>query len=325
MNLIVNLSGLYKMKLVLFLVGPTAIGKTDLSLLIARQLAVEIVSADARQVYRLLDIGTAKPMKDILDSVPHHLINFLRPEEYFSAGSYARIARKIIEQIFKRQKVPLVVGGSGLYIKSLIDGIVDLEIRDEKIRSSLRQRLLREGIGNLYADLQEKDPQLAVKLSPNDKQRIIRGLEVVLSTGKKLSDLLEAPTTVADFTPLMFGLTANREWLYQRVNARVERMFEQGFLSEVANLKMHGYTPSLNPLNSVGYKEVFEYLNNRLTYDQMLELIKKNTRHYAKRQLTWFRKDQRINWIEIGQNSDLENIAKGIVEKYKQQLQNAKG
>jgi tRNA dimethylallyltransferase len=306
------------MKIALFLVGPTAVGKTELSVHIARLLPVEIVSADARQVYRQLDIGTAKPDKTILDSAPHHLINFLRPEEYFSAGSYAKVARKIIEQIFERRKTPLIVGGSGLYIKSLIDGIMDLEIRDEKIRTSLRQRLLREGIEKLYADLQEKDPELAAKLKPGDKQRIIRGLEVVLSTGKKLSELLEAPTAAADFTPLIFGLTANRTWLYQRIDARVDTMLERGFLSEVANLKMRGYTLSLNSINSVGYKEVFEYLDNKITYDQMLKLIKKNTRHYAKRQLTWFHKDKRINWIEINQQSDPGEIAESIVRHFRQ-------
>lgn len=308
------------MKIALFLVGPTAIGKTDLAIDISRRIPVEIVSADARQVYRLLDIGTAKPTKGMLDSVPHHLINFLRPEEYFSAGSYAKIARIIIEQILQRQKTPLIVGGSGLYIKSLIDGIMDLEIRDEKIRSSLRQRLLREGIAGLYTDLLEKDPQLAARLKPTDKQRIIRGLEVVLSTGRRLSDLLEAPTAAADFTPLIFGLTANKSWLYERINIRVEAMFERGFLSEVANLKLHGYSPSLNSLNTVGYKEVYEYLENRISYDQMLESIKKNTRHYAKRQLTWFRKDQRIKWIEIDKYSDMQKIAEDIVKRYKKSL-----
>lgn len=308
------------MKIALFLVGPTAIGKTDLAIDISRRIPVEIVSADARQVYRLLDIGTAKPTKGMLDSVPHHLINFLRPEEYFSAGSYAKIARIIIEQILQRQKTPLIVGGSGLYIKSLIDGIMDLEIRDEKIRSSLRQRLLREGIAGLYTDLLEKDPQLAARLKPTDKQRIIRGLEVVLSTGRRLSDLLEAPTAAADFTPLIFGLTANKSWLYERINIRVEAMFERGFLSEVANLKLHGYSPSLNSLNTVGYKEVYEYLENRISYDQMLESIKKNTRHYAKRQLTWFRKDQRIKWIEIDKHSDMQKIAEDIVKRYKKSL-----
>ena len=201
---------------------------------------------------------------------------------------------------------------------------MDLEIRDEKIRSSLRQRLLREGIAELYADLQEKDPQLAARLKPTDKQRIIRGLEVVLSTGRKLSDLLEAPTAAADFTPLLFGLTADKSWLYERINIRVEAMFERGFLSEVANLKLRGYSPTLNSLNTVGYKEVYEYLDNRLSYDQMLDQIKKNTRHYAKRQLTWFHKDQRINWISIDQKSDMKKIAEDIVKKYKKALVNSK-
>ena len=312
------------MKVALILVGPTAIGKTTLSTYIARSLAVEIISADARQVYRLLDIGTAKPDKAILDSITHHLINFLRPEEYFSAGSYAKVARRIVEQVFRRGKIPLVVGGSGFYIKSLIDGIMDLEIRDEKIRTSLRTRLLNEGIEKLFNDLKDCDPLLASKLNSNDKQRILRGLEVFLCTGKKLSELQEAPSEAADFSPLIFGLTARREWLYQKINARVDAMFEQGFLSEVANLKMRGYHHNLNALNTVGYKEVFDYLDNRLSYDEMLESIKKNTRHYAKRQLTWFHKDPRIKWIEIDQHSDLQKIADGIVRVYQKHSQKTK-
>lgn len=308
------------MKPVIFIVGPTGIGKTYLSTLIAQQLDTEIVSADSRQIYRNLDIGTAKPDAEILRTIPHHLINFLRPDEYFSAGMFSQVGRRIIDQIQKRGKVALVVGGSGLYIHALIDGLHSIDIRDEKIRQSLRKRIINEGTVKLYQELQQIDPRLSEKIDPNDKQRILRGLEVYLKTGKKLSELQEAETRKADFLPLMYGLDTNRVYLYQRINQRVEKMLENGFLAEVANLRLGGYTKDLNSLNTVGYKEVFEYLEDRISFDEMIELIKRNSRRYAKRQLTWFRKDKRIKWINITEETDLSKVALEIVDEYNSNL-----
>jgi tRNA dimethylallyltransferase len=310
------------MKSVIVIVGPTAIGKTQLSIKIADLLPIEVVSADSRQIYRLLDIGTAKPSPEILQKVPHHLINFLRPDEYFSAGMYSQVARKFINQIFKRKHVPVVVGGSGLYIKALIDGLSNVEVRDDKIRSSLRHRLLNEGVAKLFNELKQIDPVLTQRVQKNDKQRIIRGLEVYLKTGKRLSELQEAQSKPADFQPIMIGLTAERELLYARINERVEEMLQQGFLAEAANLKLQGFGTHLNALNSVGYKEIFEYLENQRSYDDMIDLIKQNTRKYAKRQMTWFRKDAQINWYKIEEHTDFEALADDIIAKYRQSQKN---
>ncbi len=266
-----------------FIVGPTAVGKTRLTAEIADRLDVEIVSADSRQIYRLLDIGTSKPPKELLRKVPHHMINFLRPDEDFSAGMFSQVARKVIDQIAGRGRIPLVAGGSGLYIRALIDGLHAVDVRDDRIRISLRNRLLKEGVEKLYAELKQIDPKLADRLEPADKQRIIRGLEVYLCTGKRLSEIQEQQTNPADFEPLMFGLRADREWLYSVINDRVLEMFEQGFLAEAANLKLSGYARELNALNTVGYKEIFIYLENRISFDEMIEMIQRNTRHYAKR------------------------------------------
>jgi tRNA dimethylallyltransferase len=310
------------MKAVLILVGPTGIGKTYLSIKIAQYLNVEIVSADSRQIYRLLDIGTAKPSQEILESIPHHLINFLRPDEYFSAGMYSQIGRRVIDQIHNRGNIALVVGGSGLYIHALIDGLHNIDVRDEKIRSSLRSRMLKEGVGALYKELKLIDPKLAGKIKPKDTQRIIRGLEVYLKTGQKMSELQEEETKPADFIPMMYGLNASREYLYHRINDRVDQMLEKGFLAEAANLRLMGYKKDLNALNTVGYKEIFEYLDDHISFDEMIELTKRNSRRYAKRQLTWFRKDERIKWIDVSEDTDYSEAAEKITREYQEKYLN---
>lgn len=304
------------MEKVPILVGPTAVGKTEVALSVAQKLPVEIVSADSRQIYRYLNIGTAKPTRNQLAQVKHHLIDFLRPDEYFSAGMFSRIGRKIINQILAKQKIPLVVGGSGLYISALVDGFFRLEIRDDKVRNSLRKRVLNEGVDVLYKELTTIDPAAAEKISVKDKQRIIRALEVFLVTGQKLSQLQETQSTPADFESVFYGLTAERNFLYDKINQRVDQMINKGLLSEIAGLKRKGFSPKLNALNTVGYKEVFAYMENALSYDEMLETIKRNTRHYAKRQITWFKRDKRIKWFMIGENTDIPGLTDKIISDF---------
>lgn len=316
MNSIENLKELHSNRSVLFLVGPTGIGKTSLSVSIADIFPVEIISADSRQIFKYLDIGTAKPHDDIINKVPHHLISFLRPDEYFSAGMYCKISRKIIDQIFKRVRIPFVVGGSGLYVKALIEGFFELEVRDDKIRSSLRNRLLTEGTETLYKELEKCDPELTKNIKTSDKQRILRGLEVYLSTGKKLSKLQEEPSSPPNFRPVLFGIRCSRELMYSRINQRVDNMFEAGLLNEIVALRKKGYSPDLNALNSVGYKEVFEYLDNKINYKEMVELIKRNTRRYAKRQMTWFNKNKDIRWKDINEKTNFNELAKEIIEEF---------
>jgi tRNA dimethylallyltransferase len=305
------------MAVVPFLLGPTAVGKTDVSLLIARDLPVEIVSADSRQIYRYLDIGTAKPGRAALKLVRHHFIDDLSPEEYYSAGLFARNARRVIKNILRRNKLPIVVGGSGFYIKALLDGLSEINIVDRQLRSELLSRWQNEGAAVLYRELKNVDPDLAAKIHQSDKQRILRGLEVYLSSGSRLSELQNSSAGPAAFDPLMFGLTARRNILYARINQRVEDMLAAGLVDEVAVLQKKGYGRDLNALNTVGYKEIFSFLAGEISESQMVSDIKKNSRRYAKRQLTWFNKDTRIHWIDIERYQNNLQIAGMILAAYR--------
>jgi len=297
------------------IVGPTGVGKTDLSLMVAEKLPVEIVSADSRQIYRHLSIGTDKILDSIRKKIPHHMIDICNPDEYFSAGMYSRIARKVIGEIQQRGKVPLVVGGSGFYISALVDGIFELDVHDNQVRAGLHERLRREGQESLYAELKKCDAEYASKISPADKQRTMRALEIYIVTGRSFSSWHERDTEPAPFKPLMIGLTMERQILYERIEKRVEKMLEAGLMNEVQKLIHMGYRPGMNALNTVGYKEAFQYLQGELTFDEMVDLIKRNSRRYAKRQLTWFRRDTRIRWIEASRRTVLRRTANEIIKE----------
>lgn len=297
------------------IVGPTGVGKTDLSLMVAEKLPVEIVSADSRQIYRHLSIGTDKIADAIRKKILHHMIDICNPDEYFSAGMYSRIARKVIGEIQQRGKVPLVVGGSGFYISALLDGIFELDVHDNQVRAGLHERLRQEGQEALYAELKKCDAEYAAKISPADKQRTMRALEIYIVTGRSFSSWHERDTEPAPFKPLMIGLTMERQILYERIEKRVEKMLEAGLMDEVQKLIHMGYRPGMNALNTVGYKEAFQYLQGELTFDEMVDLIKRNSRRYAKRQLTWFRRDTRIRWIEASRRTVLRRAANEIIKE----------
>lgn len=297
------------------IVGPTAIGKTFLSERIAEKIRVEIISADSRQIYRYMDIGTAKPDPAFRKKVTHHFIDICDPDAYYSAGMFGRQARETIEAVFAKGAVPLVVGGSGFYIKALVDGIFELEARDESVREELEKRLAREGLSGLYAFLQHVDPVYAAKISPNDRQRILRSLEVYLVTGKPFSYFHAQKPQAANFQPVFWGLDMERKKLYRRIEQRVDRMLEQGLIDEVQSLLDKGFGPELNALNTVGYKEVIQYFERQLSYEDMVGLIKRNSRRYAKRQLTWFRADKRIDWHQVETAADLEQLAETMVAR----------
>jgi len=291
-----------------FILGPTAVGKTKLSVLLAEELNMEVVSADSRQVYRGLDIGTAKVEKEIRRRIPHHCIDICEINAYFSAGRYAREARRIIAEIQKRDKWAVVVGGSGLYIKALTEGFFEGDIKDESIREQLNRELDEKGLNILYAQLQKTDPLYAERISSNDRQRILRGLEVLRITGRPFSEWLQKEKQPASFKPLLFGLKMNRERLYRRINNRVDLMLGAGLINEARRLQEKGFSQNLNALNTVGYKEVFLYLKNKVDYDTMVEKIKQNSRRYAKRQMTWFKKDPRILWFNCDTEKDLLTV-----------------
>ncbi len=305
-----------KKRIVPIIVGPTGVGKTYLSTLLAEKLPLEIISADSRQIYKYLDIGTAKPSKDVRAKIPHHFVDILAPDHFYSAGEFGKDARKCIDDILGKGKIPCVVGGSGLYVKALLEGFFPDDVRDDKIRESLQQRLQNEGPEALYYSLQAADPASAKKNHPNNTQRVIRALEVYLASGAKLSDLQMQKTDPPNFTPLKFGINKERKQLYRDTNTRVEQMFLQGLLAEVANILNKGYNKHLNSLNTVGYKEVIQYLEGNITYDECIRLVKRNSRRYAKRQLTWLRSDADIYWFQIESRQDYLVAANKIYQSY---------
>lgn len=298
-----------KSLIVPIIVGPTGVGKTTLSLKLAEKLPVEIVSADSRQIYKYMDIGTAKPSKEILAKIPHHCIDICQPNEYFSAGKYSALARQTIADILERGRRPVVVGGSGFYIKALLDGIFEIEAFSEEIRDLLISRAQMDGLKILYEELRRVDPIYAKKISLNDRQRILRALEVYQTTGQPFSFWHEQETQPADFNYFIMGLTMPRAMLCKRIDDRVDEMISRGLIEEVRKLQAIGFSQTLNALNTVGYKEVFQYLNGQLDYQQMVELIKRNSRRYAKRQMTWFRKVKRIEWREIQDENEMVSLA----------------
>jgi len=301
-------------KIVPVILGPTAVGKTELSLLLAERLPLEVISADSRQIYKYMDIGTAKVAPAVREKVPHHFIDICTPEQTFSAGQFAGQARQTIERIFKTNKLPLVVGGSGLYIRALLDGFFEQHIRDEALRQQLDEELRHKGLPAMYQQLTEVDPVYAQKIDKNDRQRILRALEVFRSSGRPFSAWHRQQSVAAPFAFFQIGLTMERGALYQRINLRVERMMELGLVEEVKNLLNNHYSAELNALNTVGYKEVIKYLKGGFTFSEMTEEIKKNTRRYAKRQMTWFKKDERIRWFEVANIKELLQVRDEILK-----------
>ncbi len=301
-------------KEVIVLVGPTGVGKTALSSILAEKLPVEIISADSRQIYKYLNIGTAKPSPQLLSCIPHQFVDILELHEYYSAGRFGQEARQVIKEIFLRKNVPLVVGGSGLYVKALSEGFFSEDVQNFKVRELLRKRLEKEGSLSLYKDLERVDPESASRIHTNNGKRIIRALEVYLSTGECLSELHRKKIPLPDFTVRKFGLLKERRNLYQAINERVEQMFREGLIAEVAGILDMGYEKNLNSLNTVGYKEVINYLEGLIDYETCMEQVKKNSRNYAKRQLTWFRADQNIRWFMLDNRTGLHDVAAEIIK-----------
>lgn len=287
-------------KLAVAVVGPTCTGKTRIGISLARLLGGEIVSADSRQIYKLATIGTAKPSPEELSEVPHHLVDILPLDEEMSAGTYSGLARKVVAGVFSRGRIPVIVGGSGLYLRALIDGLFEAPVVDGDTRRKLRDRLRAEGAEKLLEELKNVDPKAAEGMLPQNYKRILRALEIYYSSGKRISELRETSADIPDFKTLQFGIYIERKQLYRLIEDRVDSMIERGLVEEVKEILRRGFDPSLNSLQTVGYKEVISYLQHRIAFDEMVAQIKMNTRRYAKRQMTWFRKDSEIIWIQSG-------------------------
>ena len=305
------------MKKVLAIIGPTASGKTKLSIEVAKDLDAEIISADSRQVFKHISIASAIPSVKERHGIVHHFLEEYNLNEEFNAGKFGILGRKRIDEIFSRSKIPLIVGGSGLYIKSLIDGFFEEEISSKEIREQLYEKLKLKGKEFLYNELKEIDKIAASKMIPQNVRRVIRALEIYYASGKKISDLQKEKVKV-DFVTLQVGLMLDRKYIYKRINERVDDMFKRGLVHEVQKLKDTGFDYiNYNSLNTVGIKEVFQYLAGELNYPEMVDLIKQNSRRYAKRQMTWFRQDERIRWIEITEQKRLEILTNEICNLFK--------
>lgn len=281
----------------IIIVGPTGIGKTGLSLLLAQELGAEIVNADSLQVYKLMDIGTAKPSPEERKLAPHHLIDIVYPNEAYNAARYRHDAEEVIRNISDQGKSALVVGGTGLYIRALTRGLFYCPVNDDRLQQSLRHEMEKKGIDYLYAELKQIDPRAAEKIHCHDKVRIMRALEVFRLTGTPISVYqAEHRFSESKYDTLKIGLELDRDKLYEKIERRTHKMFQSGLIDEVKGLLKSGYAEDLKPLQSLGYRHVIRYLKNQYAFDEMMRTMIRDTRRYAKRQLTWFRGDPEIKW-----------------------------
>jgi len=290
------------------------VGKSGTALALAKEIGGEIVSADSRKIYKYMDIGTAKPTQEKRKEIPHHLLDLIEPDEEFSAGRFGEEADKVIPRICERGRVPLLVGGSGLYVVAATEGLFSGPAADKDRRRRWKEEAKESGILCLYEKLRKIDPPAASRIHPHDLVRIIRALEVYEETGRPISSLQCRGNRgkSKDYNLIIIGLNRPRENLYQRIEQRVERMFAQGLVKEVRNLLNQGYGEDLVSMQGLGYKEVSAYLRGEFDENEAMRLLKRNTRRYAKRQLTWFRKDERIQWLDINENETPEEVATRI-------------
>ena len=284
-------------KKVIIITGPTASGKTDYAIELAKYFDSAVISADSRQIFRHLNIGTAKPSRTQLSSVKHYLIDILEPDEEYNASMFEVQAMQIIESLQNSGKIPVVAGGTGLYIKALIEGIFDGPSKDIAFREEMHGIMEREGTGKLLEMLKEKDPVSASKMNTGNWKRIVRALEVLELTGEPIWAHHNKQTGKTDTQFFQFAIDLPRENLYKRIEERVDQMISSGLETETRKVLDLGYSRNLNSLNTVGYKEMISYICNEISCDRCIELIKRNSRRYAKRQVTWFRADPKIKWI----------------------------
>ncbi len=300
---------------VVVICGPTATGKTSTAIDLAGTINGEIIGADSMQIYRYMDIGTAKPTAAEQACVPHHMIDIVDPDESFDARKYAQMAHDIIVTRCKQGIIPLVVGGTGLYIKALVHGLFAADPADPDLRQHLKEKAEAVGPDFLHKRLKRCDPDTAARIHPHDTYRIIRALEVYELTGTRISEhhrthrFQERP-----FRVLKIGLDLDRNLLYERINRRVDTMMEAGFVDEVKELLSRGYSPGLKSMQSIGYRHLFDFIDKRLSWDEALRTLKRDTRRYAKRQITWFNADPAVKWFNPEQLDDMRRIIKNFLQ-----------
>lgn len=302
------------------LAGPTAVGKTDISIKLAQRLNGEILSADSMQIYKKMDIGSAKISKEEMDGVPHHLIDIVDPKDEFSVAMFKKYSEEYIKEISEKGKLPMVVGGTGFYINSLIYNYSFAETnRDEEYRLELENLAEEKGKEYVHELLKDIDMDSYIKLYPNDLKRVIRALEVYKVTGKSISQFAkEEDVFNIPYKVHYYVLNMNREILYERINKRVDIMIEKGLIDEVIRLRKEGYTSDMQSMKGIGYKEILSYLDGEISLEKAIDMIKQFSRNYAKRQLTWFRKDPRVNWINKDEFTNEDEIVSYIINDFKE-------
>lgn len=294
-------------KTLVILLGPTGVGKTELCLSLAEELSTEIVSCDSRQFFRELKIGTAAPTEAQMQRVKHHLVGNLSIFDYYSCGRFEIDALKKLDELFQSKEVVLMTGGSMLYIDAICKGIDDIPNVDQELRDSLHERYANEGIDNILAELKLLDPEYYDMVDKKNHKRIIHALEICLTSGKTFSSFRKETAKERPFDIIKIGLNLPREELYERINRRVDIMFEEGLMEEAKTYYPHR---NLNSLNTVGYKELFEYFDGNWDLDFAKNMIKQNSRRYAKKQLTWFNRDKDINWFRPDQQEEILSFLK---------------
>ncbi|MGB9691569.1 MAG: tRNA (adenosine(37)-N6)-dimethylallyltransferase MiaA [Candidatus Sumerlaeaceae bacterium] len=298
---------------VIVITGPTAVGKTAAAIELARRLRTEVISADSMQVYKVLSIGTAKPTADELQGVTYHLVDFVDPNYQFNLGDYVALATPIVERLTAQGRTPIVCGGTCMYLKGLLHGVFDLPSRDESVRRMLAARCERDGVGALYAELRNIDPH-ATHIMPNDRQRILRALEVFYVTGKPISQLQRQFRSEMRYKAAIFVLNMERAKLYKRIEERVNHMLSSGWVQEVEEYMRAGYSLENPAIRALGYQEIIAYLRGETTYEEAVKAIKRKTRNFAKRQLTWLRAMKDATWVDVESKSS-EEIALEIMKR----------
>lgn len=312
-----------KIKLVV-IVGPTAIGKTSTSIELAKELNGEIVSADSMQIYRYMDIGTAKPNMSERQGIPHYMMDIIEPDESFNVAIYQKRAKAAIDCIYKKGKLPFLVGGSGLYVNSIVYPLdFTTATEDHELRAELYKKVEEKGNYYLHQKLAEIDPTTAKRVHPNDVKRIVRAMEIYCLTGKPMSQHKQnLKNADIPYDLIMIGLYMERSKLYEKINMRVDHMIEQGLIEEVKSLQNMGYGKDLVSMQGLGYKEIIAYLEEEHSLEEAIDILKRDTRRFAKRQLTWFRKDKRIHWVNIEDFNWEHNLYEYLIDYIDTQIRN---
>ena len=305
----------------IILTGPTAVGKTDLSIKLSKSLNAEIISADSMQIYKYMDIGSAKVTKEEMDGVVHYMIDEVTPDVPFSVSEFQMRSEKYIEEINKKGKNVLITGGTGLYLNSLIYNMDFAKSNaNNEIRERLEQELKENGIDYMHEKLRGLDEEAANRIHKNNTKRVIRAIEVCMS-GQKMNDFSKDLRYNEKYKPIIIVLNRDREVLYQRINKRVDIMLENGLLDEVKELLKMGYTKDMISMQGIGYKEMIKYLDGEYTYDEAIEIIKRDSRRYAKRQLTWFKRYQDAKWFDLDKYQDIEILKEDIINHIEKLLE----